>query len=122
MKPRAPRMVELFVKYSRWLKEAFVHDGLVGTIVYGKTNVPGEAYSHPVVKILDGGEVVLEIYKEKKYAPRTKEYIGSYSDRLDAYMDALEQTTSELETADRKRIYEYNKRCAELEVYETNLF
>lgn len=114
MKPRAPRMVKLFVKYSRRSKEAFVYDGLVGTIVYGKTNVPSEAYSHPVVKVLDGGEVVLEIHKEKEYAPRTKAYIDSYSDRLDDYMDALEQATSELNFANQRRIDENNRRYGEL--------
>lgn len=122
MEPRAPRMVELFVKYSKCSEEVFLYDGLAGSVVYGKTNIPDEAYSHPVVKILDGGTLVLEIHREKEYAPRTKAYIESYSDRLDLYMDALERTTSELKRADQIRVDENNKRWKEIRVYENNLF
>lgn len=121
-KPKAPRMVKLFVEYSIRSKEDFICDGLTGSIVFGKTNVPGESYDHPVVKILDGDMVVLEIHKENEYAPRTKAYVEGYSDRLDGYMDALEYAVSDLKTANSDRIDEDNRRRRELRAYENNLF
>jgi len=121
-KPRAPRMVKLFVRYSKRSEESFIYNGLEGSIVYRKTNVPGEAYSHPVVKIVDGNTCVLEIHREIACEPRTKEYVNEYSDRLDVYMEALEKAIVELETANRRRIGEDNKRRKELRIYENNLF
>lgn len=122
VKPRAPRMVDLFVRYSRRSEKAFVYDGLTGNVVCGEINMSGKGYDHLVVEILDGNIAVLAIHKEKEYAPQTKIYNETYSDRLDGYMDALERAISELETTNRRRTDEDNRRRKEIRIYENNLF
>jgi len=111
-------MVELFVEHSKLSKAPFAYDGLVGDISFGRTNVPGESYSHPVVKILDGQVVVLEIHKSKDDAPRTKVYVAAYSDRLDSYMDALLEATVSLGRANNARVGEDNRRRREQRLRE----
>lgn len=120
--PRAPRMVKLFVDYSKLSKEAFVHDGISGNVAYAKHNIPGAGYNYPVVRLHANGVTLLEIHGSPDVAPRTKIYVEEYSDRLDCYMNALLEAVVALDSANEARVDEDNRRRKEQRLREEGLF